>query len=231
MHPSPSTTVVKASGGRRRATQRRQSGRHFPGRSPGGGGDVAGVGRRIAEQKGHQLTATSPTYVLDLGLRLRVALDRIGGELVDVGEDRLGEQRERLGTDVGATAGVGEPTPRHPRADPVGGLQGIEGAAGLLLAATEGEVDLASRITARVRVADHRDELGEGLADAAADPAPEAAVERPGVLGDLAGDRLKDLGADRLDLPFDQVGDPRRQVAPRFVVECEARIWHLDYKF
>ena len=53
-----------------------------------------GVGRGwIAQEQGEKLAAPDLALALLLALGLRVALDRIGRELVDVGEDRLGQQR------------------------------------------------------------------------------------------------------------------------------------------
>ena len=62
----------------------------------------ASVGRRLPDQHRRQLAAAAAALVLDLGLRLGIALDRVGGELVDVGEDRLGEQAQLLGVEPGA---------------------------------------------------------------------------------------------------------------------------------
>ena len=69
------------------------------------------------------------------------------------------------------------------------------------------DVDLAAGLAAGVGIADQGDELEQRLADAGADAAPEAALERPRVLGHLAGDRREDLLGDRVELGLDQVGD------------------------
>ena len=89
----------------------------------------ASLGRRVAQQQGEQLAAAALALALALALRLRVALDRVGRELVDVGEDRLGQQAELRPDRRPALARPPRPPPGHPRADPVGGLQGVEGAA------------------------------------------------------------------------------------------------------
>ena len=211
--------------------ERRQAGGHVPGRGARRRGEVGGVGGRVAEQQRDQLATAAPAQVLDLGLGLGEALDRVGGELVDVGEDRLGEQGERFGPDPGPPTGVGEAAPGHPGADPVGGLQRIEGAARPLLAAAERQVDLAARVAARVGIADQRHELGQRLLHPAPDPAPEAALQRPRVLRHLVGDRLEDLGRDRLDLAFDQVGDPAGRSRQGSSSRVRRLFWHLAYKF
>ena len=149
-------------------------------------------GRRLAHQQRRQLVAAPAAQVLDLGLRLGVALDRVGRELVDVGEDRLGEQGQHLGLEAGLRpAGRRDPPPGDPGADPVGGLQRVEAAALAQLAAAERDVDLAARPAAGVGVADQGDELAQRLGDAGADAAAEAALQRARVLGHLAGDRRR----------------------------------------
>ena len=99
-----------------------------------------------------------------------------------------------------------EPPPRHARADPVGGLKGIERAALAQLAAAEADVDVAARLTAAVRVADQGHELAQRLRHADLHSAAEGALERSRVLGHLTCDRREDLGRDRAQLRLDHVG-------------------------
>ena len=234
--PPPSTTVASVSGGRRRATAAssdsaqaiaaRRAGSLHPA-APRGGGEVARLGRGLEQQQLDQLGAAAAAHVLDLGLGLGVALDRVGGQLVDVGEAGLGEDRQRLGAEVGAAAGVGEAAPGDAGTDPVGGLERVERPALALLAASEGAVDVAAGLAPGLGVADQGDELREGLGDAGADAAPEAALERAGVLGDLAGDRGEDRRGDRSQLGLDQVGDRRRQGAPGLSVREVRRLFFI----
>ena len=185
--------------------------RQRPARLAGGGPQVRLGRRRLADEHRRQLAAAGAGDVLDLGLRLRVALDRVGGELVDVGEDRLGEQAQLLGVEAGAPGRGGDPPPGDPGPDPVGGLQRVEGPALAQLAAAERDVDLAADPAPALRVADQGDELAQRFLDAGADPAAEAALERPRVLGHLAGDRRQGLGGDRVELGLDQSPRPARR--------------------
>jgi hypothetical protein len=72
---------------------------------------------------------------------------------------------------------------------------------------------------ALVGIADQGDELEQRLADTGSDPAAEAALERPRVLRNLAGDRLEDLLGDRRQLRLDQVGDLRGEPPPGLEIE------------
>ena len=170
------------------------------------------------------------TAVLDLGLRLRVALHRVGGQLVDVGEDRLGEQAQLLGVEARAPGGGGDPPPGDPGPDPVGGLQRVEGPALAQLAAAEGDVDLAADPAPSLGVADQGDELPQRLLHPGPDAAPEAALEGARVLGHLAGDRGQGLGGDRVELGLDHRGDPLGEAAPGLQVEVGSDFCHLTYK-
>ncbi len=203
----PAQVLLRAGGGRDAAWQR-------PCGGLGRGAHVGLIRRRLAGQQRRQLAAPAAALVLELGLGLRVALDRVGGEFVDVGEDRLGEQAEHLRVEPRIPPGCGDPPPGDPRPDPVGGLQRVERAALPQLAAAEGDIDLTARLPARLRVADQGDELAQRLGDSGADPAPEAALERPRVLGDLAGDRREDLLGDPVELGLDQVRDLGGECAP-----------------
>ena len=220
----PSTTVASDSGGQAPrdrgqvllgAGERREPPRKRPARRPRRGADVGlrGGGSRTssAASSRRRRRRTSST----LGLRLGVALDRVGGELVDVGEDRLGQQAQRLGVEARPRGPArGDPPPGDPGADPVGGLQRVQRAPLAQLAAAELDVDLAARPAAGLGIADQGDELAQRLADAAADAAAEASLQRPRVLRDLAGDRGEDLRGDRLELGLDQVGDLDGKAAP-----------------
>ena len=78
------------------AGERGDAARQRPARRLGHGAAVAVGRRRLAISSVDQLAAAAAAHVLDLGLRLGVALDRVGRELVDVGEDRLGEQAQAI---------------------------------------------------------------------------------------------------------------------------------------
>ena len=75
------------------------------------------------------------------GLGGGIALHGIGGELVDVGEDRLGQQAGRGGVDPGSFARFCGPAPGQARSDAVGGLERVEAAAGSHLTRPQRAVD------------------------------------------------------------------------------------------
>ena len=79
-----------------------------------------------------------------VGLLACVALDGLGRELVDVGEDCLGEQRLGAAVNAGGTGGGREAPPCDTRADAVRELERVERASGAQLAAAEREVDLTA---------------------------------------------------------------------------------------
>ncbi len=222
----------QAAGDRRQvivlAGNRRQRPRRRPAGHLGSGGEVGGFDRWIAEEQRRELSPAAAAQVRDGCLRLGVAVHRVGGELVDVGEDRLRQHGQRLGLQVGTAAGGGDPPPRHPGADPVGGLERIEGTADPLLPLAQRHVDLAARLAAGVGVADQGDELKQCLVHPGADPLAKAPLQRARVLRHLAGDRLEDLLGDRRQLGLDQVGDRDRERPPGLGIEV---IYHLSYKF
>jgi hypothetical protein len=122
-----------------------------------------------------------------------------------------------LGVHTVATGGGGHPPPGDPRPHAVGGLQGVQGPPLPQLAPAQADVDVASRLPARVRIANQRDELAQRLAHAGADRNPKAALQRTGVFGDLAGDRCQDLFGRLRELRLDRIGKLRREGVPRLL--------------
>jgi hypothetical protein len=196
------------------AGQCRQIPRQLPTRGPCRRADVPDRGGGLAHQQRDELVAAAAAHVLTLRLGRCIAVDRVGGELIDVGEDRLGQETEDLRVELGLAADPGEVAPSDASANPVGSLQRVQRAALAQLAATEGDVDLPPQAAAGIGIANQGDELLKRLADAGADPATEAPLERACVLGHLAGDRREDLRGHGLELRLDQVGDRARKAAP-----------------
>ncbi len=120
-------------------------------------------------------------------LRFGVALDRLGGELIDVREHRLGEGPLCLCARSGGGRGLTHAPPGDTRADTKGGLQAIEAAPGVMLAVSEASID-GARLLGFVA-----DEAAQRYLGAGADPASEVPAEWTRVGGDLALDRLARL--------------------------------------
>ena len=215
--------MLSVSAGRRRTIAARSSSPQaraaslrgqLPARGPRRRANVLDRSGGLAHQQHDELVTAPAAHVLALRPGGRIAVDRVGGELVDVGEDRLSQEAEDLRVEPGLAADAGEAAPGDAGANPVGGLQRVQRAALAQLAAAERDVDLAPQPAAGLRIANQGNELFERLADAGANPAAEAALQRARVLRDLAGDRREDLRGHGLELRLDQVGDRSRKAAP-----------------
>ena len=188
----------------------------------GRGADLGVGGRRLAEQQREQLAAAARRSSSSSALRLGVALDRVGGEFVDVGEDRLGEQARaarRRARPAGAAAETWRQATRAP--DPVGGLQRVEGPALALLAAAERDVDVAARLRGPPRGRGSARRTGAAPRSTPVRiPRPKPPSSGPRVLGHLAGDRVEDLlGRPPSSSGSISVGDARRKRAPGLGIE------------
>jgi hypothetical protein len=127
-------------------------------------------------------------------------------ELVDVGEDQLGEVRDGGGGLTGAEADRGQLVPRDARPDPVRRQQRVEAAAVARLAAAQRVRALERRPQRglRIRPGRTRDQLEEGAQrghDGALDLRTQLAGERVGVRGHLGRDGIDGLQCDVLQ-PF-----------------------------
>ena len=150
----PSRAAVTASAGNRPARRSSRSSTHASAAAVRGRRQPAtsAAARRSASAAGgsrtskrHQLATAAAALALEPRASLRVALDRVGRQLLDVGEDRLRKQAEHLRLDSRARGGRGEAAPGHPCAHAIGGLEGVERAALAQLASAERRVDLATR--------------------------------------------------------------------------------------
>ncbi len=197
-----------------RHRQRRRRSRQPPSRAGSRGAHVRLLGRRLAQQQRHQLPAAPPALVLHPGPCLRVPLHRVGRDLLDVREDRLGQQADRLRVEVRPPRRLRHPPPRHPRSHAVGRLQRVERPSLPQLAAAERHVHLAPRPARARRAADHRQELAQRLGHPGPHTAPERPLERPRVLRHLARDRGHDLLGDGIELGLDHVRHARRERLP-----------------
>ena len=194
--------------------KRRRRSRHAPARRLGCSSQVGLRGGRVADEQAHQLAAPVAALSLEPRASLRVALDRVGRELLDVGEDRLREQAEHLGVDPRARGGGRQAPPGDPGADAVGRLEGVERAALPQLPGAERRVHLAAGTAFPGRASDQFDELPQRLGYAGAHALPERPLQRARVVRDLERDRGEDLVSGRLELGLDQIGDLGRQRAP-----------------
>ena len=119
---------------------------------------------RVGGEQEHEARAAALALAGGGGLLGRVARDRLAGDLVDVGEDRLAEAVERRRLEVGPHAGLDEAPPGDLRADAVGGQQRVERAALAHLQAAELEVDAPVAVADRRRRLDRVDEAAAARA-------------------------------------------------------------------
>ena len=177
--------------GRRQAPVSRVSGR----------GDRSRVGRGRRHEQLGQRAAAALELARPLGLLAREALGGLGRELVDVGEDRLGEQHERLGRQTRLQAQSGQPPPGHAGTGPVGRQQRVQRAAGTDLSPPEVQRDGA---TADRAPAGQLHELGQRALHASPHRA-RATLQRPRVRRDLRSDRVHDLLGQRRKMGSEHV--------------------------
>jgi hypothetical protein len=148
------------------------------------------------------------------GLLLRVALDRVGRQLVDVGEDRLGKRVQRGRWQAGTLAGGRQTAPSHPCADAIRREEGVQAATGAHLAAAEVHVGLPARGARRLRVLHRRDELAERLLHAGPQGAAEGTLQRAGVVRHALAHRGHDLVRERRELWPQRACNPGREGLP-----------------
>ncbi|MEU0480099.1 hypothetical protein ABZ260_13070 [Streptosporangium sp. NPDC006013] len=174
----------------------------------------------------------------DLGLG--VAVGRRGGDLVEVDQDRLPDVAHALPGQVEPLGLLGQPSPRHPGADPQRGLERVEGAPLRGLPAADGAEDLQQPGPARPPVTDPVHESGECLLDGVPDDTGVGAA-LPGVLRhagpDLADHLLGQdvqIGAEGLgELPgdvrlrlFDDTGKAHGGSSwPRTLLRCQETVF------
>ena len=173
-----------------------------------------GVGRRVADEHPHQPAPAELGLAGRRRLLQRIALRRLGGEHVDIGEDRLREQIQGLGLQPGRDPGGGKPPPGDARADPVGAQQRLQAASGTHLAASERPVDIgAPHRTAGVYLGH---EMAQGLLHPRAQPVAERPLQGAGIRRN-GGDRLDHLAGDVRELRAQHLGNLRRELMPRLV--------------
>src|SRR5206468_11401563 len=119
----------------------------------------------------------------------RVALDRLGRDLVDVREDRLAEVVDGVRRQPAGRGRVDDAPPGDARADAVRGQQRVEAAAGPGLTAPEADVHVAGPVGGRgVRLLKGVDETAQRHVVATTAIAPERAGERARGFGPLGAD-------------------------------------------
>ncbi|MET0615482.1 MAG: hypothetical protein ABW142_08545 [Thermoleophilaceae bacterium] len=195
--------------------------RHAPRQAPGGirGRRLHRRGRRgwvLHQQRGKALT---PAVEHAGGRRLlaRVALDRVGGQLVDVGEDRFGQRVQGARRQPGPLACGREPPPGHPGSEPVGRQQRVQAPPRPHLAAAEVQVHLTVRVRIRLRIGHEAGEARERLLDSGPERLSERPLERARVVGNPATQLGDDLVGERGQLGAEHIGHLRRQPGPRML--------------
>ncbi len=133
---------------------------------PLGGGDQD-VGRVAAEQPEREPVEVALPHAARRLQLVGVARDRGRGELVDVGEDQLGERGQHVGRHSRLDRGLGELTPRDTCAHAVRREQGVGAPSAARLAATQ-----------RVRALERGGQRRTGIGRAAPGRQPEESRER-----------------------------------------------------
>ena len=175
---------------------------------------MASAGRRIGQQQRYQPVPSPGRFLGRPALHLVVAGRGKGGDLVDVDEQRLGQQPEGLGRDDRVVGRPGQPVHDHPRPGPQRGLEHFQ-------AAPLGRLDLPDPVErvgqplARgVRPGDPVREPGDRGFRAQLQVAGVGRVTEPGVLGhrraDLGHHLLGQVGHQRANL----IRDARRNRGP-----------------
>ena len=162
----------------------------------GGRGDLVGGGA-LEQEHGDALEQPLPDPAGGLGL-VGVAGDRGRRQLVDVGEDQLGEVGEHVGGEAVADRDHRQLPPRHPGADPERREQRVGGPAAARLAAAE-----------LVAALDGRGGGGAQVLGAAAAGQGEEAAERE---LDGVADRLAHRPRERVAVARNLVDDGRHHV-------------------
>ena len=195
--PSPAVAATSAATPPRGSRQRGGRRRGPDGLLPGG---------RVLGEEPHQPAAAALVLAGRGGLLLRVALGRLGGELVDVGEDRAAERVDRVGLQAAGDARLDEPPPGEAGADAVGGEQRVEAAARLELPAPELDVGAARARRVGVGRGEQVEEAVERDLDADPHGLPELALERPRV---ARAPRARSRRSSPRPAPAARAGAPR----------------------
>ena len=108
--------------------------RQLPARLERAGLDRGRFGGRLVHEHPHEPPAVKLGLAGRGRLLARVALRRLCRERIDVGEDRFGEEIQRLWFEPGGAPEGDKPPPCHPGSGPVGTQQRVETPAGAHLA-------------------------------------------------------------------------------------------------
>lgn len=146
------------------------------------------------EQTAAQRLALLPGLRLDL----QEALAGERFQLVDIGEERVGEAEHQGGGEVVALPHLLRPPQRHPRAEPVGALEGVHGPALVRLEPPEAPAHVVPQRGGSGGLGHQVDERGKALLHAHPDRLAVRSVQQPGVFrigaGDLHTDFLDETG-------------------------------------
>ena len=197
-----------------RGGQDGEGSRQLPARLERGGLNRGRLSGRLADEHPHE----PPAVELSLAGRRRLLAGvpgrRLGGQRIDVGEDRFREHVQRLRFQSGRTPEGDKAPPRDAGTGPVGAQQRVETSAGAHLALTERPVHI--RAPDRSAGFDLGEEVVKRLLDAGADPSAELPLERTRVCGDPA-DRVDHLVRDVRQRGSEDVNDARWQLVPRLI--------------
>jgi hypothetical protein len=168
---------------------------------------------RIGDQRRHELGTPALVLARRRGLRGDEALDRDRRDLVEVGKQRVGQDRHRLGLGARVGSHSGDPTPDHARAEVIARLEVIEAVAGAIPALSDRDVQRTIGAEGRRPMLDDAREVVQRIGDRGDDIAAERPIQSS-IDGDRRAEHLDQLIGNRRDRRADERAEIGRQGVP-----------------
>jgi hypothetical protein len=141
------------------------------------------------------------------------ALDRDRRDLVEVGKQRVGQDRHRLGLGARVGGHSGDPAPDHARAEVIARLEVVEAVAGAIPALAHRDIERTIGAEGRRPVLDDAREVVQRIGDRGDDIAAERAIQSP-VDRNRRAEHLDQLVGNGRDRRADERAEIGRQGVP-----------------